>query len=66
MSNVKLINMTATEMFKQRVQSSLEGIRMQNSGTGGNFMPLQLGGVFAQRDILSGGNVLRITTLGKK
>lgn len=66
MSNVKLKNMTPTEMFKQRVQTSIEGIRLQNAGTGTNFMPLQLGGIFAQREILEGGNVMRIVTLGKK
>ena len=66
MSNVKLKNITPTELFKQRVQTSMEGIRIQNSGSDMNFLPLQLGGIFAQREILDGGNVMRIVTLGKK
>lgn len=66
MSNVKLKNITPTELFKQRVQTSMEGIRIQNSGSDVNFLPLQLGGIFAQREILDGGNVMRIVTLGKK
>lgn len=66
MSNVKLKNMTPTELFQQRVQTTMEGIRLQNSGSSTQFMPLQLGGIFAQREILEGGNVMRITTLGKK
>lgn len=66
MSNVKLKNMTPTELFKQRVQTSMEGIRLQNSNSDTNFMPLQLGGIFSQREILEGGNVMRIVTLGKK
>ena len=61
--NVKIKNMTATEIFRQQVASSIQGIRYQNEQKPGTYLPLQMGGVFAQRDILEGGNAIRITEI---
>lgn len=61
--NIKLVNMTATEIFRQQVASTMDGIRYQNSGGTKTYIPLQMGGVFAQRDLLEGGNVVRITKI---
>ena len=63
MNNVRIKNITATEMFRQQVYSTLEGIRAQNASTPGTYLPLQMGGIFAQRDILEGGNAMRITEM---
>lgn len=64
-NNVQLRNMSATEMFRQTVAEVMEGIRFQNSGGTETYIPLQMGGIFAQRDLLEGGNVVRITRVVK-
>lgn len=58
---IQIQNITATELFRQQVSSTLQGIRYQNAQRSGTFLPLQMGGIFAQRDILEGGNAMRIT-----
>lgn len=63
MNNIQLVNMNATEMFRQQVAGAMEGVRYVNSGGTKTYIPLQLGGPFAQLDLLSGGNVLRITRI---
>ncbi len=61
--NIEIVNMNATELFRQQVAGAMEGIRYQNSGGTKTYIPLQLGGVFAQLDLLSGGHALRITRI---
>ena len=63
MSNILITNMTATEIFRQQVASTMEGIRYQNSGGTKTYIPLQMGGLFAQRELLEGGHVVRITRI---
>jgi hypothetical protein len=63
MNNVQIVNMNATELFRQQVAGAMEGIRFQNSGGTQTYIPLQLGGPFAQLDLLSGGHALRITRI---
>lgn len=61
--NIEIVNMNATELFRQQVIGAMEGVRFQNSGGTQTYLPLQLGGVFAQLDLLSGGHALRITRI---
>lgn len=63
MNNILIVNMNATEIFRQQVASAMEGIRYQNSGGTKTYIPLQMGGVFMQREMLEAGNVVRITRI---
>lgn len=63
MNNIQIVNMNATEIFRQQVASTMEGIRYQNSGGKKTYIPLQMGGIFTQREMLEGGNVVRITRI---
>lgn len=63
MNNILIVNMNATEIFRQQVASAMEGIRYKNSGGTKTYFPLQMGGVFMQREMLEGGNVVRITRI---
>ncbi len=63
MNNVRLVNMSATEIFRQQVASTMDGIRYQNSGGKKTYIPLQMGGIFTQREMLEGGHVVRITRI---
>lgn len=63
MNNIQIVNMNATEIFRQQVTGAMEGIRYVNSGGTKTYLPLQLGGPFAQLDLLSGGHALRITKI---
>ena len=64
-NNIKLLNMTATEMFRQQLAAATEGIRIYGQDVNAEYIPQQMGGIFAQRDLLEGGNVLRITQIGE-
>lgn len=66
MGNVRLAQITPLEMFKQQVSVITDSIRYQASGVSSDSMlliPATFGGVFRQREILSGGNVMRIVEL---
>jgi hypothetical protein len=63
MNTIQLVNMNATEIFRQQVTSAMEGIRYQNSGGTKTYLPLQMGGIFMQREMLEGGHVVRITKI---
>ncbi len=63
MNNLMIVNMNATEIFRQQVASTMDGIRYQNSGGTKTYIPLQMGGVFTQREMLEGGHVVRITRI---
>jgi len=61
--NIQIVNMNATEIFRQQVSSAMDGIRYQNSGGTKTYIPLQMGGIFTQREMLEGGHVVRITKI---
>lgn len=61
--NIQIVNMNATEIFRQQVSSAMDGIRYQNSGGTKTYIPLQIGGIFTQREMLEGGHVVRITKI---
>lgn len=64
MKRIEIKNMTAKEIFRQQVSSTMQYIRYLNSGDSRQYIPAQMGGIFVQREILAGGHAMRITEVG--
>lgn len=58
--SVRQINMTSTQIFKTQAENIYAKLRHENTSDGTvYFAPTHMGGVWGQRDILSGMNVMR-------
>lgn len=63
---VRQVNMTSTQIFKSQAENIFRKLRHENTDDGSTeFAPMHLGGLFGQRDILTGKNVMREITVGK-
>lgn len=61
---VKIVNMTSTQIYKNQLNNIYQKLRHENSSDGTiYFAPTHMGGVPGQRDILSGRNTMRETTV---
>lgn len=62
--SVKLVNMTSTQIFKNQVENIYKKLRHENTSDGTvYFAPTHMGGVPGQREILTGKNIMRETTV---
>mgnify|MGYP000271204969 FL=1 len=61
---VDIVNMTSTQIFKRQVDNIYGKLRHENTSDGRiRFAPTHMGGVYGQRDILTGRNVMREITV---
>lgn len=62
--SVKLVNMTSTQIFKNQAENIFKKLRHEATSDGKiYFAPTHMGGVPGQREILTGKNVMRETTV---
>lgn len=62
--SVKLVNMTSTQIFKNQAENIYKKLRHEITSDGTiYFAPTHMGGVPGQREILTGKNVMRETTV---
>lgn len=60
----RLVNMTSTQIFKNQAENIYKNLRHELSSDGTiYFAPTHMGGVPGQRDILTGHNIMRETTV---
>lgn len=65
MKTIAIRNISAGELFRQQVSATMQRIRYRQSGDTREYIPMQMGGLFVQRELLSGGNALRITEVNR-
>lgn len=58
---VRLVNMTSTQIFKNQADNIYQRLRLESDPL--EFAPTHMGGVPGQREILTGKNVMRETTV---
>ncbi len=58
-----MVNMTSDEIFKTQVATIYGRLRHINSKATSTFQPTHLGGIFGQRSILEGDNVMRVISV---
>ena len=62
--SIKLVNMTSTQIFKIQADNIYKKIRHENTSDGTiYFAPTHMGGVPGQREIITGKNIMRETTV---
>lgn len=65
-SNVRIVPISSLELFKQQLSAVTESIRFRSNvdkSATTELLPPTMGGIFTQREILSGGNVMRLVEL---
>ena len=61
----KLVNMTSTRVFILQAENIYAKLRHENTGNADvPYYPAHIGGVFGQRDVLLGKNIVRETKVG--
>lgn len=61
--SIKQVNMTSTQIFKNQAENIYNMLRQEIVDDTIKFAPTHMGGIPGQRDILTGHNVMRETTV---